>query len=87
MGAQNAGSTAENINRNIYATLIFYEAEFRMTCRDWNKSALYCDIPPKHSVSLKLACLISNNDNTFTVTNSLVMFTVLAKCTNYLWLN
>ena len=29
------------LNRNIYTTLMFNETEFRMTCRDREKNALY----------------------------------------------
>jgi len=76
MGAENGGSTPANINHNIYTTLMFYETEFRMTCRDRNRNALYWDIPTGHTDSLKLAYFISTKDNVFTVTNSLGMFTV-----------
>ena len=34
---------------------------------------------------MKLAYPISTNDNVFTVTNSFGMFSVLAKCSNFLW--
>lgn len=33
------------LNHNIYIALMFYETEFRMTCRDRYKNALYWDIP------------------------------------------
>jgi len=34
---------------------------------------------------LKIAYLISTKDNVFAVTNSLGMFTVFGKCTNFIW--
>jgi len=56
-----------------------------MTCIFRDKNALYWDIPPGHTDSLKLDFFVSTNDNMFTVTNSLGMFTVLVICRNYLW--
>jgi len=48
-------------------------------------NALYWYIPTGDTDCLKLAYLISTKDNVLTVTNTFGMFTVLAKCTNFLW--
>jgi len=82
MGAQNGRLTTANINHNFYTTLMFYDTESRMTCRDRDKNAFYGDIPPGDTDSLKIAYLICTKDNVFTVTNSLGMFTLFAKRTN-----
>ena len=52
--------------------------------RDRSVHLLYWDIPPRDTDSLKLAYLISTKGNVFTVTNSLGMFTVLAKAYQFL---
>jgi len=41
MGAQNVGLTAANTNHNIYTTLMFYEMEFRVKCRKWERTMHY----------------------------------------------
>jgi len=82
MSAPNGGLTPANINNNIFTTLMFYDTESRMTCGDRDKNALYGDIPPGGTDSLKIAYLISTKDNVFTVTYSLGMFTLFAKRTH-----
>jgi len=84
-GAENEGSTPENINHNIYTTLMFHETEFRKTRRKREQKCIILG----HSYRtqrgfLKFGYLTSTKDNVFTVTNSLGTFTVLAKMYQFL---
>jgi len=63
---------------------MLYETEFRFTCRDRDRNAIYWDIPTGQTDFLKFGYVISNKDNVFTVKNSLGRFTVLAKMYQFL---
>jgi hypothetical protein len=43
MDAQNGGLTPTNINLNIFTTLMFYEMEFRMACREQGQKMRYME--------------------------------------------